>query len=469
MSNSTVRKIKIFLSSPGDVQPERDAVKRAVSSLKTLAFIRERFDLDVYAYEDTTPAVVGAIPQQVVNNYTLRPEEADIYICIFWGRMGTSFVEADITYPSGTYYEFEHAYEANQTARRPIMLLYRKTTVVPPENLDGDQYQQVNNFFATFHTQVRKGLYLRFDTLSELEDLIKRDLWTALVKDLDIFQQSSVSNETELRNLIIQRFEEANVELLSYPHLIGDSYTIERDEPQRIIDWINDTTVNEKIALLVDKPGTGKTVVMSTILSLLKEQNRTVLGIKADHLSGITTVTELQERLQLPVSLEDSIRIVATNQPIVVLIDQVDALSISLSQDFSTLDLIFKFVMVLGQIPGVRVVVSCREFDLNFDPTLSRLKHKQTPTFSLPPLGKEEVSKALTSIGVKSIEKISERMFQLLSTPLHLSIYAKLLLDSNGQSGEQFYSLHQLYDALWKRHITASTVPFVSLSSTLGS
>src|SRR5258708_39894887 len=55
------------------------------------------------------------------------------------------------------------------------------------------------------------------------------------------------------------------------------------------------------------------------------------------------------------------------------------------------------------------------------------------------------------------------RMRQLLATPLHLAIYADLLLAyDNDTVAEQFYSLHQLYDRLWERQITTSNVSHVS-------
>ena len=118
---------------------------------------------------------------------------------------------------------------------------------------------------------------------------------------------------------------------------------------------------------------------------------------------------------------------VAFHEPVVVLIDQLDALSLSLSQDYSTLDVIHKLALVLARIPNVRVVISCREFDLNFDPRLSTLKYSNSRKFKLQPLTNEQIDSVLSALGVTNLSQISPRMRQLLSLPLYLSIYAEII------------------------------------------
>jgi len=76
--------IAVFLSSPMDVKPERDRARAACLELQTEPSIRQRFRLDTYAYEDRVPPVIGETPQKTVDRYLLRPDDADVLVCILW-------------------------------------------------------------------------------------------------------------------------------------------------------------------------------------------------------------------------------------------------------------------------------------------------------------------------------------------------------------------------------------------------
>ena len=155
-----VRPVNIFISSPSDVQAERNTVKRVVEWLRKLHFVNSQFALNILAYEDSVPPLVGDTPQSIVNEHLGNPATCDILICILWARMGTRFVDANsgIEYPSGTYYEFSQAYEANQILGTPAILLYWKSNSIP-EGSDPDQVELVRAFFEDFRTGARKGLY----------------------------------------------------------------------------------------------------------------------------------------------------------------------------------------------------------------------------------------------------------------------------------------------------------------------
>jgi hypothetical protein len=80
--------VRVFISSPGDLFPERDVVKQVVEQLNRSPRYLNRYKLIPYAYEDSTPALVGSEPQAVVDKYLLRPEAADIFVGMLWIRMG---------------------------------------------------------------------------------------------------------------------------------------------------------------------------------------------------------------------------------------------------------------------------------------------------------------------------------------------------------------------------------------------
>jgi predicted ATPase len=143
-----VRVLNVFLSSPRDVAEERRLAVKVIDRLNRLDHIRRRFLVRACDYEHDAPPLIGRPPQQVVDEYVLDAGQADIFVCVLWGRMGTPLVcpRTKQVYQSGTEYEFTHAFEANQASGTPHMLLYRCVRPLPPD-ADPDQVRRVEEFF----------------------------------------------------------------------------------------------------------------------------------------------------------------------------------------------------------------------------------------------------------------------------------------------------------------------------------
>lgn len=243
---------------------------------------------------------------------------------------------------------------------------------------------------------------------------------------------------------------QANAELRTYPDEIAGIH-IERTEVAEIVAWIHQADPKEKLGVIVDHPGSGKTVVMHDVLIKL-EGKVPVLAIKADYLSGIKDQEHLARRLGLPASVEVCASTLAAEGRFVVLLDQLDALSLALSRDQATLDTIWSMLVHLRGLDNVRIVASCRTFDLNNDPRLSKLKVDKT--FALQPLTSVQVDGVLQAVGIDSTHLLPAHQ-TLLTTPLHLDVYARVVAaDSLRPSLESFYTLQELYEALWQKRIS---------------
>ncbi|MEO7993697.1 MAG: PQQ-binding-like beta-propeller repeat protein [bacterium] len=118
-------RIRIFISSPGDVAQERLLAIRVIERL-SLEF-RHRALLDPQIYEREPLLAARGIQHQIP-----PASDSDIVIVILWGRMGTP-LPGDLRrpdgsrYESGTQYEFEEALLAAQAKGAPAILVYRKT------------------------------------------------------------------------------------------------------------------------------------------------------------------------------------------------------------------------------------------------------------------------------------------------------------------------------------------------------
>ena len=112
----TVRKVRLFVASPGDVQRERDSIVRVVTELNNTIGYNLELVVQRVGWETHVHPALGR-PQGVINaqigNY-------DIFVGIMWKRFGTPTGQAD----SGTEEEFNLAYEEWKRDNRLQVLFY---------------------------------------------------------------------------------------------------------------------------------------------------------------------------------------------------------------------------------------------------------------------------------------------------------------------------------------------------------
>jgi len=80
--DNSVKTISLFVSSPGDVLPERDAVSRVVQRIndeqRGLLYVKDiRWESAYYGAHDTFQAQI------------IETEACDLVVCVFWRRLGS--------------------------------------------------------------------------------------------------------------------------------------------------------------------------------------------------------------------------------------------------------------------------------------------------------------------------------------------------------------------------------------------
>ncbi len=179
---NAVTPIRVFISSPGDLAPERAVVNTVLDELNRSPVFRDRYKLMAYAWELGTPPVIGAQAQDLVDTYLLHPADCDIMICLLWLRMGLPQQRTDpatqLPYQSGTEYEILTAYRAHQARGRPLILLYRCTREAPdPAAVDQEQAGRLSAFFNRFNPGGDlQGLIGSFADPNQLRDKLRYDL-----------------------------------------------------------------------------------------------------------------------------------------------------------------------------------------------------------------------------------------------------------------------------------------------------
>lgn len=140
-----MQKLRIFVSSPGDVKAAREI---AALTIERLAQDYARFlEVEPYLWEFEAMVASGHFQDSIE-----PPSAFDVVVLIVWSRLGTSLPErtgvreyrgidgrAPVT---GTEWEFEEALRAAQQAGAPDLLVYRSRKPAPFDTHDPARFEQ---------------------------------------------------------------------------------------------------------------------------------------------------------------------------------------------------------------------------------------------------------------------------------------------------------------------------------------
>ena len=155
---SSPRHFRIFLASPGDVADERSIALKIVKDLPYDPQLRGKVTLEAVAWDAIggPPMEANLTPQEAIRRGLPLPSACDIFLSVFWTRIGTPVEIEGRQYQSGTHYEFEDAMRGNRESGLPRVLVYKREDV-PALKLDDanfdekrHQYQSLEAFFANF-------------------------------------------------------------------------------------------------------------------------------------------------------------------------------------------------------------------------------------------------------------------------------------------------------------------------------
>lgn len=176
-------RIRIFFSSPGDVQNEREVAQDVVQELQQLEGEELGVNLIYRGWETDTYPAIGR-PQEVINQ---QIGDYEIFVGVFWTRYGSPTGEAD----SGTVEEFENALDDRDEDGIPAVLFYfcqRPASLEEIEELN--QKIRVVQFRKEYGEKA--GLYETYEGIDEFEEKLRhglletiRDVRTQLIDDAE--------------------------------------------------------------------------------------------------------------------------------------------------------------------------------------------------------------------------------------------------------------------------------------------
>lgn len=140
-----MKKLRVFISSPGDVQIERNIARNVIKELNSL--YAQHLKIEVLMWEDF-PLSADATFQEGIN-YFLTNEHIDLAVFILWSRLGTPLSvkfrkEDGSPYKSGTEYEFDLMMKLHKECGHPSRILtYVKKDEAYPKDCKWDELREL--------------------------------------------------------------------------------------------------------------------------------------------------------------------------------------------------------------------------------------------------------------------------------------------------------------------------------------
>jgi len=323
-----------------------------------------------------------------------------------------------------------------------VLALSRMAGIPPADVLLGETHDKIGAWL--FDATAKEGSLPSF--IAKVEEN-----YPSVTEKMTESAPSSYVRELKLR------LTEASRPLLRWPTTLGNNLWLHRRE----LDLLEERLKNENGSanLLLGKPGTGKSAILASFSKRLIEKGVAVLAIKADMLSkGINDSYDLQKHLHLPLSVEKCLRIISKSESIVLIIDQLDAISEFVDRSSERLNLLLDLIQIASGMNGVHVVSSCRWFEYQHDIRLTTIEAER---ISLEPPIWEDIKTVLKDAGFPQ-EHWSDEARSLLSVPLHL----KILLDLKSRDPEARIpsSLQGLLESIWQQRVVSGESGSTKLS-----
>jgi len=230
---------------------------------------------------------------------------------------------------------------------------------------------------------------------------------------------------------------------------IAGTITLPREEARRAFEILTRDEAKHSV-LVSGGAGIGKSGILAQTIEMLRNEEIPYLCFRVDDLNPTLLPRNVGEQLGLPRSPAEVLANVAKYKPSVLIMDQLDDVSRASGRNPQFFLCIHEIVQQAVGLPGVRLLLACRRFDLQKDNRLRALVSDTGPA--------EELEASL--LDVDAVREVLERLSQdcgsfdadqieLLRLPLHLSMFAQVA-DSTSTRTPTVTSKVNLFDTYWK-------------------
>ncbi|WP_426225741.1 hypothetical protein [Pseudarthrobacter sp. DSP2-3-2b1] len=219
---------------------------------------------------------------------------------------------------------------------------------------------------------------------------------------------------------------------------------IERAEAPQLIDVLHDY----RMGFVAGTAGAGKSSVLEQSVELLEAEGAKVLAIRLDRLDSFASTVDLGRQLGLDTSPAVVLAMAAEDREAILVIDQLDAVSLASGRMPESFDIVVDLIGEAMSVSGIRVILACREFDIDNDHRIRSLTDRpDTVKVSIGPLSDEAVNAAVTEMGLDPA-RLTTSQRSVVRTPMHL-VLLKTIARQEGALA--FQSKGSLFEAYWER------------------
>lgn len=236
----------------------------------------------------------------------------------------------------------------------------------------------------------------------------------------------------------------ASAALINWPRALPDGSIIERPELKSLLSIIDEN--EHSVTALIGAPGAGKTALLSALAHELEQRHIPFLAVKADILGvDVSTEEHLQEALSLPLWPSDIILRKSTTGPVILLIDQLDALAGYVDIKTGRLNVLLNLIRKVAGNKNVHIVVSARAFEYEHD---ARLKSINAEALKLELPAWSSVLKILSDNDISAAGWPADAQ-EVMRSPQALSTLLRLA----PKAIEPFATYHAALEELWAQRV----------------
>ena len=212
-----------------------------------------------------------------------------------------------------------------------------------------------------------------------------------------------------------------SAELRNWPKEIFGQH-IDRPEIQRMLAHME--AESSGTSLLIGEAGSGKSALLAELTERLENDGVTVFAIKADTLPpDVKSTADIGLALGMDGALDMEVTALARDRRVVVIVDQLDAVSDVMDRSSARMRLLLRLVrQIQDQKLGVHIVVSSRPFEAAHDARFHQLGAEE---FKLDLPSTEKVIALLTALSIDTAH-IDLALQETLRRPFALKLFAEL-------------------------------------------
>jgi len=202
-----------------------------------------------------------------------------------------------------------------------------------------------------------------------------------------------------------------------------------------------------QIGLMTGAAGGGKSSVLEQAVASLEAAGAEVLALRLDRFDHFTSTADLGAQLGIETSPAVALAMAADGRDAYLVIDQLDAVSLASGRVPQRFDVIMDLIGEALSFDSMRVVLACRQFDVDNDYRIRTLASRaDVTTVEIGLLAKEDVESVVTRMGLDPIH-LSSSQSLLLRTPLNLMLLGTISREADALA---FNSKGSLFEAFWE-------------------